>query len=164
MQIINNTDNFKIIYRPKVLRYFGIAIMLFSLVPMYAFLGGVSNYQKLETWVIAVGIIISFGVFFAGFISLWRAKFVETVIDKSLGKINISESGIFGTNYRTYNLPEVEEFKISTHYNTRFENSNDFILVLKDKSETLLGIANNLPKDKLNSSKSSFIDLNSLIK
>jgi hypothetical protein len=163
MEIINNSNQYAISYKPTVKRAIGVILMVVSAIPIYGFLGGFSNYSQVSPTVKNIGLLIALAVFTVGFCLLCLTKFIDFVVNKHQKNITLTEKNLFRTTQSNYGFAEVEEFQIVEHLNAPHGTIDYFILLLKDKSKKHLGTPHDVPREDRSRLKQEFRELNKLI-
>jgi hypothetical protein len=163
MEIINNSTEYAISYKPTIKRAVGVVLMLVSAIPIYGFLGGFSGYSQVSPTVRNIGLFIALVVFAVGFCWLCLTKFVDFVVNKHQKNITLTEKNLFRTTQSNYGFAEVEEFQIVEHLNAPHGTIDYYILLLKDKSKKHLGNPHDVPKENRGRLKQEFRELNKLI-
>ena len=129
---LKETDlGLEIKHTPGCLWVFGCFFFVVGSIFLYGLLGGFSNYDKIETWEIAVGLVISLSIIVVGIWQILSHPVMITTINGRNKTITLVEKGFIRRQKRELKFSEVSKFEIVEEKDS--EGDSFYYIVLKTK-------------------------------
>lgn len=139
MKLKETADGLQITHTPGCLWVLGSFFFVIGSILLYGLLGGFSNYDEIETWEIAVGLVISLSIIAVGIWQILSHPVTITTINGRNKTIILFEKGFFHRKKREFKFSEVSKFEIVEEKDS--EGDSFYYIALKTKRSEKIKIS-----------------------
>ena len=111
MKIAEKGNELIIKETPGCLWLFGLFFAVIGAAFVYGSLGGYSNYEEAETWVLIVHFWGGSAAIATGFWLIFQAPVTKIIIDRDTKALIYSKRGLFGKQKNIYSFDQIKQFR-----------------------------------------------------